>query len=418
MDRRASEASQSVVQEFELHQLVTNHIDLLPQEMRSQNGLHFFVWAHELRIHDAGRKAHTDGYADLLALDERGMAWLVEVKLSTSVELTRTVWRQLLRYRDGLMKMSWDAIHGYLDRFLEGEGKVRPTIPMHACSDLPGALGLWHGQIGRSLIAPKALASAIAGSLRAGQIGLCVLADAWSDDVVRGAEVLPPNMTLGHIAVQSQPGGIRIVRAWVRKESGSSAEIVTESVDARNFKRYSKMAPRKITAAEFVNELHPLVRPLWETTLAPRLHEMGWDGTTFKPASKGFTIRLRSARGMVPILHVGHSGADSGDVPRMYKHRGTAGFCVNLSAWYLKESGKYSKSEIEGLAGALYMIGWRGTGYARLAGTCVLSQDVFDAWSYMRYKPSPSVVDFLGRAEEKDAGLRFLNTISRFLTGT
>jgi len=66
-----------IAQEHELHQLIVDSLDRLPVEMRGGTEDEVLAWAHELRIHDSGRREHADGYADILTLDEKCRTWIV-----------------------------------------------------------------------------------------------------------------------------------------------------------------------------------------------------------------------------------------------------------------------------------------------------------------------------------------------------
>jgi hypothetical protein len=78
--------------EADFHQQVINGIDRLPNELKARDNLHIFVWAHEVKLLDAGQGGG-DGLADLLTVDEEGRIWLIEVKLGKNPELRSFVWK-------------------------------------------------------------------------------------------------------------------------------------------------------------------------------------------------------------------------------------------------------------------------------------------------------------------------------------
>jgi hypothetical protein len=149
-----------------------------PDILKSDNGLHVFVWGHEVDLHDAGRRGG-DGSADLITTDEKGMVWLIEAKFSQTSERGDFVWgNQLLRYKQAIQCMEWQDILAYAKNFLRWNEKIKP------CFEIPSSvetfthvLEMWQARIGRAQCDPNTLNSKIASHLKSGTYGVMVLTD-------------------------------------------------------------------------------------------------------------------------------------------------------------------------------------------------------------------------------------------------
>ncbi len=149
-----------------------------PDELKFRDGLHAFVWAHEVEMHDAGRNGG-NGCADLMTLDEGGTVWLVEAKFDGTSEKGELVWgNQLRRYKAAIGQMSWQEILSYAAEFLRGREKTKPQIVFpESVEKFTTVLELWQTSIGRALVEPQQLNDKIATHLKHGTYGIMVLTD-------------------------------------------------------------------------------------------------------------------------------------------------------------------------------------------------------------------------------------------------
>lgn len=171
--------------EADYHQQIINCIDLLPNQLKSEEDLHVFVWGHEIKLLDAGRNGG-DGSADLLTVDEKGNVWLIEVKFGYNSELSRFVWEnQLKRYKRAIESMSYQRLLRYTKEFLKGRELTKPTdVVSLQAESIVEALAAWQERIGRALVAPDELNRRMAETIGTGTYGIMVLADRFAPDVV------------------------------------------------------------------------------------------------------------------------------------------------------------------------------------------------------------------------------------------
>jgi hypothetical protein len=407
-----------IAQEHELHQLIVASLDRFPEQMKREPELNVLAWAHELRIHDSGRRDYADGYADLLTVDELGLTWIIEVKLATSAELNARVWEQLIRYRDGLKSMEWKAIHQYLDRFLGGEGTVKPiSTRFKGQPSLSHVIGAWQSLLHRELISANEIVASIAQALNHGTAGLAVIADGYVSSIVEGATGLLHDGPVAYLTAMPSDAGLLYTARYVRRSPNSNEFVPREPIESALFDRYAAQKTAKLTTADFAERLNPCVVPLWEEVVKPSLLRLGWDGTPYKAERKGITICLPCRGGTAPLVRFAYSDTDSSHIPREFKLPGTYGLRVDLAARHLTRSGVLTRTEVEDLARRLYALGWRGTGIARDAGIRNLNETEYTKWGYMRYCPSPAEKDFLGRKGEDRALQSFFAEIQQYCGG-
>lgn len=386
-----------IAQEHELHKRLVNSLDGLPAAVRGGEDLHLLAFAHELRIHDAGREQFADGWADILTVNELGQVWIIEVKLATSAELNAGVWGQLIRYRDSVMKMAWRDIHAYLDRFLEGEGRVLPIASRFAgCHDLEQIIGRWQDMICRRMLPAAEIVNQIASNLREGTAGLAVVADGYNKGVISGGEAIKHGGPLAYLVVKPHVTGLEIVSKWVKAGSGMTAVKDVCAAESGVFARYQKQRLSKVTVDGFGAALHPHVAPLWLDTVEPGLRKLGWNGAPLQAERKGMILNIPLGGKPIPLIRIGYSDTDSSGVAREFKQSTTHGLRVDIAANRLRNSGALTSVQYEELAANLHKIGWRGTGTK-----CF----------WMRYCPHSGGKDFLGRPNEKEAIEAFLLVI-------
>ena len=405
-----------IAQEHELHQLIVDSLDRLPSEMRGGTEDEALAWAHELRIHDSGRRNDADGYADILTLDEQGRTWIIEVKLATSAELNADVWKQLIRYRNGLKAMPWSAIHNYIDRFLDGQGVVKPySTRFNNQSNLSQIIATWQSIIHRTTLSPDEIVNRIATDLRNGSAGLAVIADGHASSVIDGAKALSHDGPVAYLTALPTDDGLEYMLRFFRE--GPSMIPTVEHIECPEFDRYAARRTAKLTTASFAESLNPHVRPLWDNVVEPSLLKLGWDGTPYKAQRKGITISLPCRGAEAPLVRFAYSDTDSSDVPREYKVPGTYGLRVDLPAWHLTRCRTITRPDLEALACRIYALGWRGTGVGQDAGLRSLNATEYEKWGYMRYYPSPTQKDFLGRSGEEEALRALFRELEDFCNG-
>jgi hypothetical protein len=405
-----------IVQEFELHQLLVQNLECLPAEMRSRPDVAFLAWASELRLHDAGRDGG-DGWADLLIVDELGKSWIIELKLSTSAELNMHVWQQVIRYRDAAMRMKWSDIHNYADRFLDGEGRVKPiSDSFNNRRNLVEVIRQWQKIIGRELMPAEEIVQSIASSLKDGSVGLAVIADCYSKSAAEGLHGIQHRGDLAYISVRPNAGRLETTGCCIVTGKGPQNRKVHIDV-SESFSKYHKKPKRKLTLDVFEQEINPAMLGVWREIILPSLFDLGWDGSIARP-EKSMTLEVNCKGQPAAIVKIGFSGADTKGIDRKFKIPGTYGMLVDFVPWYIKcdyARPDISKQDIEAFASKLYKLGWRGSGKARAyAGVTSIPDDIYKIWSYMRYYPSSDVKDFLGRPDDHEKIAAFFEELKAF----
>jgi hypothetical protein len=388
--------------------------------MKGRPDAEILVWGSELRLHDAGRN-RGDGWADLLTLDETGRCWIIEVKLSTNTELSAGVWDQLIRYRNAAQTMSWPDIQNYADRYLDGEGRVKPASPHFAQQmNLVEVVKRWQEMLGRTLVPAEDLVAAVATSLAQGTVGLAVVADAYRDSVMRGAKGVEHAGALAYIALDPQHGQMKLASKFVQESTAASDRSDGVSVDAVFYKHNHEKKPN-LNPSSLEEGLNPAGLAIWRQIAKPALLDLGWDGSIAYPAQKGMTLNV-ICRGMpAAIVRLAFSDADGKGIDRRFKAPGTYGLRVDFTPWYIKEKFErpdITKPDVEAFAKRLHVLGWRGSGKTRAtAGVSTVPPELYQKWSYMRYYPSSQIKDFLGRDDDPEKVTAFFREMKVFCRG-
>ncbi|NCC60091.1 MAG: hypothetical protein EOM12_03945 [Verrucomicrobiae bacterium] len=405
--------------EQEMHQDFIDSVDIFPEELKGCPGDKVVVWASELRIHDAGRFGG-DGSADLITVDESGMTWIIEVKVWDSAELNREVWQQLLRYRDGLMAMSWNDIHGYCDRFLMGEGTIKPAASLSSDSrNLVDAFRAWKASTDSEKMDPECIRDAIANSLKNGTAGLAVLSDGALDDVIRGGEGIQHNGPLACIeAFPGQAGMCMAARWWKRGGDPAGQHCRLPVVHQEDFEKYRVNVQQRCTPQTLPITLCHEAAALWNDVIQPGFGVLGWNGQDSKRYPKCVVIAFPVGNKCWPMIQAGWSVTDSKRIKREHKNIGTAGLRLDIDLKFADQvlGPDRGKVFVEKWGMRFYELGWRGRMYGKDIGIRPLTDDAYRTWTkILCYKPSDTVEDFLGRPEDAEVIGKLLAALAEMI---
>jgi hypothetical protein len=406
------------VNQTEYHQWFINAADKFPDELKRTPENQVLVWANGLRVFDAGRNGG-DGGVDLLTIDEEGMVWVLEAKLWNNTELNRGIWNQLGRYRQGLMSTDWNTIHRYSRSFIRGKRPNKPRFPQfQGCEDLIQVLRVWQQIINRTKMPAENLKNYLAQSLQQGTFGLAVLAERYSEDVIKGAENFVHDGPLAYILAVPEKGNLEIAVKWLKKSKKFQSQIIElNSFKQSAFDKYEKeMFFQKCVPGNFWDGLCLGARSLWDRILEPWLIEHGWDERSTENNKKSLQINLPVGSDQIYLFRSGWASTDSKYVIRENKTFGN--FALRLHWWLWLNKGKpfMEKDFIESWAKKLYEQGWRGSGDGKNLGVSPLSQEEFKRCTLvMKYKPEKGVQEFTGRPGDENALTSFLNLMDLFL---
>ncbi|WP_041360533.1 hypothetical protein [Methylococcus capsulatus] len=393
--------------EADYHQQIINCIDLLPNQLKSEEDLHVFVWGHEIKLLDAGRNGG-DGSADLLTVDEKGNVWLIEVKFGYNSELSRFVWEnQLKRYKRAIESMSYQRLLRYTKEFLKGRELTKPTdVVSLQAESIVEALAAWQERIGRALVAPDELNRRMAETIGTGTYGIMVLADRFAPDVVDIGQQFEHRGPLAYVQGIPTNAGIEFQLRWHRTASGiSDRQSVAIDPDPR-FDASEKEVNRWCDPDSFADTLGEGARHLWLNVLQPGLLRLGWDGKPQQVKQMAFNVGFEVKQSLVPLLVIGWSELDAKDVPRHSKLAGQASMKINpRMKQLLKTSGDISL--VNRFAERLYQLGWRGRpnrNMNRRWGVVPISaEEVMKAEGVMIYQPDEATRDHNGRPGDKES---------------
>lgn len=407
------------VNEAEYHQLFINSVENLPAEMKSEPDEHVLVWAHELRLFDAGIN-RGDGYADILTVDESGYVWLIEAKLGDSAELNYHVWGQLCRYRKALMSMDWDKIHRYIKSFIRAKEKTIPQygINFQYCNDLVEVIKNWQKTIGRSKLPPEKLRDKIANSLKTGSFGMAVLCDVNRKQTVQFGKNVKHTANLAYIQGIIENNNFGMLLRWIKRNSiNDKNDNSSRTFDQTPFDEWENNIYKvKCSIDTMADGLCDELSDIWFNTVLPNLKKMGWDGRDAQNNRKSITVPFLIKNRWVPLLLVGWPGTDSKTMERNKKYFGSYGMKFNLFLYLLRNEPFMTKERVERWAKMMYDAGWRGKGSGKYAGVRLLTDSQFETWGkVMNYNPKPNQRDFSGKPGEKEAIGKFFVVLNRII---
>ena len=407
------------VNEAEYHQIFINNICDFPVEMKNQVDNKVLVWAHELRLYDAG-SAGGDGFADILTVDEDGFVWIIEAKMYNSNELNSAIWDyQLSRYRNALMKNSWNDIHRYIKSFIRGKESTKPQTDIFKdTNDLKEAIEIWQKNIGRSKHAPTEIVNRIATHLKNGTFGIAVLAEIEEKSVAVGAEKFEHSGPLAYIRAVEIEGEFVSQCIWIDKRNSESK--IMDCLEKPNyccFDEYDKKKKKiKGSLDTFVNGLSNTAAVLFKNEILPTLLRFGWDGKDVKKNQKSITCSLPVAGKKLQLIQFGWSDTDAKAVDRENKNIGTAAFKFDFKLWMCKNELFSTKENIEKWCSMFYKIGWRGKGKGINAGIKPLTEKDFEKWRRtMVYYPQDGTKDFIGRSDDAEALHKFFDVLKNVI---
>ncbi len=404
--------------ERDYHMHLIEHIDRLPELLKSESGVGVFVWGHEVKLLDAG-SGGGDGLADLFTVDERGVVWLIEAKFGYNPELSRFVWeRQLLRYRTAIARMSWQRLLHSCETFLKGREATRPVLvlPPNAGSFLD-AIAIWHGHLGRAALSPEVLNEKIATALATGTYGIMVVADRFVPEVVEFGKAFVHNGPVAYVQALPTESGIEFAVRWFRPAMATGEPDVVVDPDPR-FDGWAKERNEKCHPDKFSETLNPACHDLWIETLRPGLVQLGWTGKPAAVKQMAFNVAFDVNGRLAPLLVIGWSEADAKSVAREHKRAGQASMKVNLQ---IKRLLNFTNDI--GLANRwakrFHQIGWRarpkGGKRDRWGVEPVTEDEIRGAEGVLIYHPDDATRDHVGRPGDRESLEQLLHTLSEML---
>jgi hypothetical protein len=379
------------------------------------------VWANEL-VTENSRAGGDPNRADLLTVDEDGLVWIIEAKLRGNTELNPNLWeRQPVRYRDGLMSLGWDHIHGHTYRFIAGNGAVSPYLGKEFCQsgDLRSAIAVWQKQWAkRSKHSPDELIARMAKQLSEGTCGLAILADADEEkekQIIAGAKNIKHKGPLAYLRGIPYDDGLHVETVWSRP--GTEAAGYFSDIPAVNQLSYlayrsEANALRCRTVEHMVEGFCDGAKELWTTVLLPELTRLGWEGNDASKNRNSITALLPAGSHMIPAVQIGWADAVGKSIPPEYRVPGNKGMKVFWYSWSYRNKPYGQQPFIERWAKEFYRLGWRGADQGRDIGLKPIRAHQYNKWNgCMLFAPT-----FYGAAGQRELLLRFTATIERFLT--
>jgi hypothetical protein len=405
-------------------QWIINSLDRFPSTLCASPDNALMAWGSEMVIPGAGRKCipgskdrgDTFGRADLMLVDEEGMTWLVEAKVTGTTELDAWIWdRQLKRYRDALANCSWEDLHEYIQRFAGHTGEVKPRYAkFQHCRDLVEMIETWQQHIGRRKMAPEKIRDRIANQLRNGTHGIMVISDLYESSVAASGERFEHDGPLAVVQALPDSGRLDAHVRWYRKPDGVSLNIPVPESRQSYFRRYRADRSAKRTPANLPDLYDDSVRYLWFEHIVPELKALGWQGHHISLQKSVVALTPVNGR-LSPLVRIGYSDTDAAYVKAHFKQHGAYSMKLDFAAGQCRNKGVASRELMEKWAREYYKVGWRGSGAASRAGEQPLTDEQFRKWSMMRYKPSPGIQEFQGRDEEPDAVHAFFEVTRKFI---
>jgi len=387
--------------ELGYHQLFINRIWTgFLREDRVENAV--VVLGNELRV-DGG--FGEGGALDLLVVDQRGQAWLVEAKFGANLFNSDPV-EQLIKYRDGLMKMNPEVIQQRLLSFIRQDSPNRNGMRLPAddlreefreAQTVEEAIDTWLSV--RELEGdPQYIKNQLFTQLKHGTVGLCVLADLKSAPVLQRLETLAYSGPVAYF--QMAPDIARGQALFFRGAQMKKAEQFDQLPTYQEYERRFR-ALYCNSLEGFESLLNEKVRELWLGALKPELERMGLSVSGGNPRSLNISAEIGGRK--VVVMQVGCSDADAKTVPEPLRCRTGTGMKVEWSVKDIKKDVRFGKAFIEYWATEFYRLGWRGKGAGRDLGARLLGGDEYTRWSnIMTYRPEEGrIQDFIGRSGEE-----------------
>lgn len=370
-------------------------IDNITEWTINQKTSRLLVIGHEISLFGGSVNGGL-GSADLLAVDEDGLLWLIEAKLSSSAEFGR-VWDQLLRYRDSMEHHNkWPALERQMLKFLCGKEKVKPaSATIDKPESLKNTILTWLIRIGRTDIDANTFHNNISEQMRNGTLGLVVLADSDVPITRKIADKYEHGGPKAYLVAQPDHSG-HILRCVYYSHAGQSIFRPQERTEFYD-RSYSKC-----TEANLKKLLAPQLRPLVDEVIYPNLHMLGWNGRAHLIRSKSIAIALtfKSCEGetiSVRIIDVGWSDADASRVSSTNRVPGTYGLKVNFRPVDLEKIVGIDEAlqTVRRWATEPYKIGWRGRGEGSRIHDTPMTVDQYKKFAKeFEYSPTAGIKDF------------------------
>ncbi|QXP86379.1 hypothetical protein [Methylococcus capsulatus] len=390
-------------------------IDNITEWTINQKTSRLLIIGHEISLFGGSVKGGL-GSADLLAVDEDGLLWLIEAKISSSAEFG-TVWNQLLRYRDSMQRNNkWPALERQMLKFLCRKEKVEPhNTTIDKPKSLKKTISTWLAYIGRTDIDANTFYNNISEQMRNGTFGLVVLADSDVQIAREKADKYEHGGPKAYLVAQPDHSG-HILKCVYYSHAGQSIFRPQERTE------FYDRSYCKCTEYNLKEFLAPQLRSLVDEVIYPNLHILSWNGRPHLIRNKSIAIALNFKSGEgetipVRIIDVGWSDADASRVSSTNRVPGTYGLKVNFRAVDLEKIVCIDEALriVRRWATELYKIGWRGRGAGSRIHDTPLTVDQYKKFAKeFEYSPKADIKDFTkGDEVERQALESFFNPLMK-----